>query len=197
VKKVREEAQKIGYPLMEEYDFHNADEKVTLYPSFLPSFLPFFLPFCFPSCIPSFLPSLLPSFLPSCLCAFLPPFLPACLPSCPSTFLPAFLPTYLPSCLPSFLLMPSFQFLPRNANEKTNPTMPFGLKHDTTIRPYQEKSLSKMFGNGRARSGIIVLPCGAGKTLVGVTAASTVKKRTMVLCNSAVSVEQVYKIFSQ
>ena len=27
--------------------------------------------------------------------------------------------------------------------------------------PYQEKSLSKMFGNGRARSGIIVLPCGA------------------------------------
>lgn len=32
-------------------------------------------------------------------------------------------------------------------------------------RPYQEKSLSKMFGNGRARSGIIVLPCGAGKSL--------------------------------
>ena len=27
--------------------------------------------------------------------------------------------------------------------------------------------MSKMFGNGRARSGIIVLPCGAGKTLVG------------------------------
>ena len=34
-------------------------------------------------------------------------------------------------------------------------------------RPYQDKSLSKMFGNGRARSGIIVLPCGAGKSLVG------------------------------
>ena len=27
--------------------------------------------------------------------------------------------------------------------------------------------MSKMFGNGRARSGIIVLPCGAGKSLVG------------------------------
>ena len=27
--------------------------------------------------------------------------------------------------------------------------------------------MAKMFGNGRARSGIIVLPCGAGKTLVG------------------------------
>ena len=31
------------------------------------------------------------------------------------------------------------------------------------IRRYQERSLSKMFGNGRARSGIIVLPCGAGE----------------------------------
>lgn len=28
------------------------------------------------------------------------------------------------------------------------------------LRPYQEKSLRKMFGNGRARSGVIVLPCG-------------------------------------
>jgi len=47
-----------------------------------------------------------------------------------------------------------------------------------------------MFGDGRARSGIIVLPCGAGKTLVGITAACTVKKNTLVLCTSAVSVEQ-------
>lgn len=31
----------------------------------------------------------------------------------------------------------------------------------------QARSMSKMFGNGRARSGIIVLPCGAGKSLVG------------------------------
>lgn len=47
-----------------------------------------------------------------------------------------------------------------------------------------------MFGNGRARSGIIVLPCGAGKTLVGITAACTIKKSTLVLCTSAVSVMQ-------
>jgi DNA excision repair protein ERCC-3 len=47
-----------------------------------------------------------------------------------------------------------------------------------------------MFGNRRARSGVIVLPCGAGKTLVGITAACTIKKRTLVLCTSTVSVEQ-------
>ena len=28
----------------------------------------------------------------------------------------------------------------------------------------QEKSLRKMFGNGRARSGVIVLPCGMWHT---------------------------------
>lgn len=58
------------------------------------------------------------------------------------------------------------------------------------LRPYQEKSLRKMFGNGRARSGVIVLPCGAGKSLVGVTACCTVRKRALILCNSGVSVEQ-------
>jgi len=47
-----------------------------------------------------------------------------------------------------------------------------------------------MFSNGRARSGVIVLPCGAGKTLVGITAACTIKKSIMVLCTSGVSVEQ-------
>lgn len=64
------------------------------------------------------------------------------------------------------------------------------LKPTAVLRPYQEKSLRKMFGNGRARSGVIVLPCGAGKSLVGVTACCTVRKRALVLCNSGVSVEQ-------
>jgi len=52
-----------------------------------------------------------------------------------------------------------------------------------------------MFSNGRARSGIIVLPCGAGKTLTGIAAASTIKKSVIVLCNSGVSVEQWQKQF--
>jgi DNA excision repair protein ERCC-3 len=47
-----------------------------------------------------------------------------------------------------------------------------------------------MFSNARARSGIIVLPCGAGKTLTGITAACTIKKSTLVVCTSQVSSEQ-------
>jgi DNA excision repair protein ERCC-3 len=70
-------------------------------------------------------------------------------------------------------------------NDTINANLDIQLKPMTVIRPYQETSLSKMFGNGRARSGIIVLPCGAGKTLVGITAACTIKKSTLVLCTSA------------
>lgn len=75
-------------------------------------------------------------------------------------------------------------------NDTVNPDINIDLKPAAVLRPYQEKSLRKMFGNGRARSGVIVLPCGAGKSLVGVTACCTVRKRALVLCNSGVSVEQ-------
>ncbi|XP_064826123.1 general transcription and DNA repair factor IIH helicase subunit XPB-like [Oncorhynchus masou masou] len=75
-------------------------------------------------------------------------------------------------------------------NDTVNPDINMDLKATAVLRPYQEKSLRKMFGNGRARSGVIVLPCGSGKSLVGVTAACTVRKRCLVLGNSSVSVEQ-------
>eukprot|EP00667_Euglena_gracilis_P001437 EG_transcript_1436 len=74
--------------------------------------------------------------------------------------------------------------------DRENPAIAIDLKPTTRLRPYQEMALTKMFTNGRARSGIIVLPCGAGKTLVGVTATTTVKRRTLVLCLNTVSVEQ-------
>ncbi|GMM28394.1 TFIIH/NER complex ATPase/helicase subunit [Martiniozyma asiatica (nom. inval.)] len=82
-------------------------------------------------------------------------------------------------------------------NDNRNPDLEIDLKPSTQIRPYQEKSLSKMFGNGRARSGIIVLPCGAGKTLVGITAACTIRKSVIVLCTSSVSVMQWKQQFIQ
>ncbi|KRX79019.1 DNA excision repair protein haywire [Trichinella sp. T6] len=75
-------------------------------------------------------------------------------------------------------------------NDTSNPNLCIDLKPSAVLRPYQEKSLRKMFGNSRARSGVIVLPCGAGKSLVGVTACCTVNKRCLCLCNSNVSVQQ-------
>jgi DNA excision repair protein ERCC-3 len=81
--------------------------------------------------------------------------------------------------------------------DKTTKDLQIEIKSTTVIRDYQEQSLSKMFSNGRARSGIIVLPCGAGKTLTGILAASHIKKSTLVLCNTNVSMEQWRKQFCQ
>ena len=38
-------------------------------------------------------------------------------------------------------------------NDTVNPDLNIDLKPHVQPRPYQEKSMSKMFGNGRARSG--------------------------------------------
>lgn len=75
-------------------------------------------------------------------------------------------------------------------NDFANANLEIDIRPGVEIRPYQEQALTKMFGNGRARSGIIVLPCGAGKTLVGITAACTVRKGCIVLCTSTMSVLQ-------
>ncbi|GAA0149457.1 DNA helicase [Lithospermum erythrorhizon] len=92
-------------------------------------------------------------------------------------------------CLPNALNYPMLEEYDFR-NDTVNPDLDMELKPQAQPRPYQEKSLSKMFGNGRARSGIIVLPCGAGKSLVGVSAATRIKKSCLCLATNAVSVDQ-------
>ncbi|KAG0463183.1 hypothetical protein HPP92_021659 [Vanilla planifolia] len=92
-------------------------------------------------------------------------------------------------CLPNALNYPMLEEYDFR-NDTVNPDLNMELKPQAQPRPYQEKSLSKMFGNGRARSGIIVLPCGAGKSLVGVSAACRIKKSCLCLATNAVSVDQ-------
>ncbi|CAI9273672.1 unnamed protein product [Lactuca saligna] len=92
-------------------------------------------------------------------------------------------------CLPNALNYPMLEEYDFR-NDTINPDIEMELKPQAQPRPYQEKSLSKMFGNGRARSGIIVLPCGAGKSLVGVSAACRIKKSCLCLATNAVSVDQ-------
>ena len=66
-------------------------------------------------------------------------------------------------------------------------------KFKSPIRGYQEKALNIMCNNGIARSGVIVLPCGAGKTLVGILTICTIKRNTIIICNNNVSVQQWYR----
>ena len=92
-------------------------------------------------------------------------------------------------CLPGNLGYPALEEYDFR-NDTHNPDLDIALKPMVQIRPYQEVSLSKMFGNGRARSGIVVLPCGAGKSLTGIAAASRIRKSCICLCTSSVSVDQ-------
>ncbi|RZC59931.1 hypothetical protein C5167_021689 [Papaver somniferum] len=92
-------------------------------------------------------------------------------------------------CLPNALNYPMLEEYDFR-NDTVNPDLNMELKPQAQLRPYQEKSLSKMFGNGRARSGIIVLPCGAGKSLVGVSAACRIRKSCLCLATNNVSVDQ-------
>lgn len=92
-------------------------------------------------------------------------------------------------CLPGGLNYPMLEEYDFKGDTH-NPRLSIDLKPHVKHRSYQEKSLSKMFGNSRARSGIIVLPCGAGKSLVGVSAAARIKKSCLCLCTNSVSVDQ-------
>lgn len=57
-------------------------------------------------------------------------------------------------CLPGGLNYPMLEEYDFR-NDTQNPDLSIDLKPHVSLRPYQEKSLSKMFGNGRARSGDI------------------------------------------
>eukprot|EP00392_Amoebophrya_sp_AT5.2_P002359 g2364.t1 len=82
--------------------------------------------------------------------------------------------------------------------DRRSPDLSIAIRPSTQIREYQEIALSKMFTTPqRARSGIIVLPCGAGKTCVGITAAATIRKRTLVLTSTAMAVSQWQQQFLQ
>ncbi|TFC82579.1 DEAD/DEAH box helicase [Cryobacterium cheniae] len=65
---------------------------------------------------------------------------------------------------------------------------PIDLKEDGwALRDYQNKAVSSFFDGG---SGVVVLPCGAGKTLVGAGAMATAKTNTLILVTNTVSARQ-------
>ncbi|WP_349867420.1 DNA repair helicase XPB [Leifsonia sp. WHRI 6310E] len=55
------------------------------------------------------------------------------------------------------------------------------------LRDYQRKAVTNFFDGG---SGVVVLPCGAGKTLVGAGAMATSKTTTLILVTNTVSARQ-------
>ncbi|QDU60534.1 Type III restriction enzyme, res subunit [Planctomycetes bacterium Pan216] len=75
------------------------------------------------------------------------------------------------------------------AREITRAGVPFN------VRDYQQDAADVFHAGGDVRggSGVIVLPCGAGKTIVGIAAITRLQKSTLVLTTSITSVKQWYR----
>ena len=58
---------------------------------------------------------------------------------------------------------------------------------DWSLRPYQQQAIDGFWFGG---SGVVVLPCGAGKTLVGAGAMAAAKATTLILVTNTVSARQ-------
>ncbi len=60
------------------------------------------------------------------------------------------------------------------------------------VRDYQRLAVDAFHAGGEARggSGVVVLPCGAGKTIVGIAAMAALGRQTLVLTTSTTAVEQ-------
>ncbi|EKU98814.1 DNA/RNA helicase, superfamily II [Leptolyngbya sp. PCC 7375] len=70
--------------------------------------------------------------------------------------------------------------------EKSLSGQPFGL------RSYQQKAADLFYQAGHAKggSGVIVLPCGAGKTMVGMATMAAIQQHTLILTSNLTSVRQ-------
>ncbi len=64
--------------------------------------------------------------------------------------------------------------------------------HAFRLREYQQEAADSFYRSGRKLegSGVLVLPCGAGKTVVGITAMSRTKCATLILTTNVTSVRQ-------
>jgi len=76
--------------------------------------------------------------------------------------------------------------LPMALRQITRVGLPF------KIRDYQRGSADTFYAGGDVRggSGVVVLPCGAGKTVVGIVAMTMMQKNTLVLTTSISAVKQ-------
>ncbi|MCC6418388.1 MAG: DEAD/DEAH box helicase [Gemmataceae bacterium] len=76
--------------------------------------------------------------------------------------------------------------------------LPLGLRRVTRaglpfqVRDYQREAADVFYAGGDVRggSGVVVLPCGAGKTIVGIAAMALVQRNTLILTTSITAVKQ-------
>lgn len=74
-------------------------------------------------------------------------------------------------------------------NDTSAMTVKIDLRYPET-RDYQKDAAERMFWNNEVHSGLLILPCGAGKTYCGVNITSKMKKNAVIFCTSTLAVNQ-------
>jgi len=79
--------------------------------------------------------------------------------------------------------------LPTNLRKLARSGLPF------VVRDYQRDAAEIFYAGGDVRggSGVIVLPCGAGKTIVGIAAMAMLNRSTLILTTSITAVKQWHR----
>ncbi|KAI9272654.1 P-loop containing nucleoside triphosphate hydrolase protein [Phascolomyces articulosus] len=85
-------------------------------------------------------------------------------------------------------ILPSYSF----KQDSQLPELDISLKPSIEVRPYQREAVNAIVDQEKeqAQSGIIVLPCGAGKTLTSILVACELKKPVLVVCSTIIAAEQ-------
>ncbi|MBO8436766.1 MAG: DEAD/DEAH box helicase [Spirochaetes bacterium] len=75
---------------------------------------------------------------------------------------------------------------------KSGEKLKIKLRNTFTPRPYQKEAVKALLGDGGPGTGYgtIVLPCGSGKTVVGILAMAALGTRTLILCPNVTAVHQ-------
>jgi DNA excision repair protein ERCC-3 len=79
---------------------------------------------------------------------------------------------------------------PAEDNAGFTPGTPFEISLDNSdwdLRDYQKQAVAKFQAGG---SGVVVLPCGAGKTLVGAATMAELRRNTLILVTNTVAARQ-------
>jgi DNA excision repair protein ERCC-3 len=70
------------------------------------------------------------------------------------------------------------------------PFEPLLVRMKVPLRPYQEEALDAFFATEESGSGVLVLPCGAGKTILGLAAVARVGCEALVVTSSTSAAKQ-------
>ncbi|XP_050695712.1 uncharacterized protein LOC126985198 [Eriocheir sinensis] len=82
--------------------------------------------------------------------------------------------------------------VPKAASLSISRRLAINPREVPNVRPHQREAVAALVDVAAESflSGCVVLPCGSGKTLVGVLAAATMRRRTLVVCATLEQVEQ-------